>query len=136
MARISILAILILLLVSFASAHLGSSSCALGKRGGTTAALVARACEPDGEDGSGGCDPYVLPLITILVTDSPTRCDDKCETNKRSLEDDNISIRSIHGNATVPWEEGEAVRWHILSARQTRQLVFNCLAIPEICVSP
>ena len=65
MTRVSIIAIFLFLFVTMASAHLGTSSCALGRRGGTTAALVARACEPDGEDGSGGCDPYVvLPLKT------------------------------------------------------------------------
>ncbi|TFY59632.1 hypothetical protein EVJ58_g5659 [Rhodofomes roseus] len=64
-----------------------------------------------------------------------TPCDDKCETNKRSLEDEDISVRTIYGNATVPWEEGETVRWHILSARQNKQLVFNCKRIPDICLA-
>ncbi|EPS99293.1 hypothetical protein FOMPIDRAFT_114657 [Fomitopsis schrenkii] len=95
-----------------------TAKCALGKRSGTTAAVAARACEPDGEDGSGGCHP----------------CDGKCETNKRSLEED-LAIRTIHGNATVPWEQGETVRWHILGPRQNSnpQLLFNCPRMRGVC---
>ncbi|KAH9837852.1 deoxyribonuclease NucA/NucB-domain-containing protein [Rhodofomes roseus] len=116
MARIPFF--LTLLCLSLSVFAVSSSKCKVGKRAGTTAALEARTCEnEDGEDGSGGCDP----------------CDDKCETNKRSLEDEDISVRTIYGNATVPWEEGETVRWHILSARQNKQLVFNCKRIPDIC---
>ena len=35
----------------------------------------------------------------------------------------------------MPWYEGEVARWHILSARQAPQLVFNCHHVPEVCVS-
>ncbi|KAI0729147.1 deoxyribonuclease NucA/NucB-domain-containing protein [Fomitopsis betulina] len=95
-----------------------TANCALRTRSGTTAASVARACEPDGADGSGGCDP----------------CDEACETNKRSL-DENVAIRTIYGNTTVPWQQGETIRWHVLERRQNRQLVFNCGSngIPDVC---
>ena len=54
-----------------------TTKCALGKRAGTTAVLAARACEPDGEDGSGGCDPCVPLLLapSAILIACTTRID-------------------------------------------------------------
>ena len=56
------------------------------------------------------------------------------------LEDysDEPELRTIYGNATVPWEEGEVARIRVLSDLVT-DLEFNCKAgdanaIPEVCV--
>lgn len=54
-------------------------------------------------------------------------------------QSDEPELRTIYGNATVPWEEGEVARIRVLSDLVT-DLEFNCKAgdtngIPEVCVS-
>ncbi|KAH9919602.1 uncharacterized protein B0H18DRAFT_1027077 [Fomitopsis serialis] len=42
-------------------------------------------------------------------------------------------IRTIYGNASVPWEDGEGVRIHVLSERENPQVVFKCSEMKEVC---
>jgi len=84
------------------------------RRGGTTAPLAARACDHN--------------------VDVENRHDDDRVFAGRNVSSQE-ETRTIYGNTTVPWEEGETVRIHVLSERNTPQVVFNCQAggMPDIC---
>jgi hypothetical protein len=102
----------------------------------------------DGEDGSGGCDPYAprFHLGQSRALKPNCRCNDQCTTNKRSLvEDEDEEFggrpepRTVTGNETILWQRDETVVWRYLSERANPQLTFNCgstSTIQDVCVSP
>lgn len=73
-----------------------------------------------------------IKLLNVFVY--PLRCDKDCILSKGD-DGREVKVRTVHGNYSAPWEDGEVSRFHILSTRQNPQLVFNCGTIPEVCVS-
>ncbi|KZT68604.1 hypothetical protein DAEQUDRAFT_324161 [Daedalea quercina L-15889] len=113
MARFLSISILLALFAVFTTA----SNSACHKRGGSTAPLAARACDE-------------VRNLTARTEECDDPCDEDCILGKR---DDEPKLRIIHGNASVPWEEGEIARIQVLSARGNDALVFNCKDMPDVC---
>ncbi|KAH9919604.1 uncharacterized protein B0H18DRAFT_1027093 [Fomitopsis serialis] len=97
------------------AAMLDPTACKI-TRGGTTAPLAARACGHDVDVENRHDDDRVFAGLNVSSQEEPP-------------------TRTIYGNTTVPWEEGETVRIHVLSERSNPQVVFNCGAngMPDIC---
>lgn len=81
-----------------------------------------------------------LTLLFILACMSYAAASIITRWDADLLEDqsDEPEIRTIYGNDTVPWEEGEVVRIRVLS-ELIKDLEFNCQVsatsgIPEVCV--
>lgn len=77
---------------------------------------------------------FILAYMSYAAASVITREDADLLTFEDEL--DEPEIRTIYGNATVPWEEGEVARLRVLSDL-VKDLEFNCQGpdgIPEVCV--
>ncbi|KAI0729150.1 hypothetical protein C8Q72DRAFT_884611 [Fomitopsis betulina] len=76
---------------------------------------------------------FILAYMSYAAASVITREDADLLTFEDEL--DEPEIRTIYGNATVPWEEGEVARLRVLSDL-VKDLEFNCQGpdgIPEVC---